>query len=61
MFFVWNSIGTFFSILNIFNMTKNLIHICECILWLNIFPLISSVPQSDSGAESYVSLKLVGS
>jgi hypothetical protein len=61
VFLVWNATGTFFSILNIFNMPRNLIQLWECLLWFNIFPLTTPVPQSDSGAESYGSLKLDGS
>jgi hypothetical protein len=61
MFLVWNAIGTFFFILNTFSMPRNLIQIWDCLLWFNIFLLTSLVPQSDSEAESYGSLKLVGS
>jgi hypothetical protein len=61
VFLVSNATSTFFSILNTFNMPKNLIEIWDCLLWFNIFPLTSPVPQSDSGVESYGSLKLVGS
>jgi hypothetical protein len=61
VFLVWNVTGTLFSILNTFNMPINLIELCDCLLWLNSFPLTAPVPQSDSGAESYGSLKLVGS
>jgi hypothetical protein len=58
---VWNVTGTLFSILNTFNMPINLIHIWECILWFNIFPLTTPVLQSDFGVEIYGPLKLVGS
>jgi hypothetical protein len=61
VFLVWNATGTFFAILNIFNMPRNLIQLWDCLLWLNSFPLTSLAPQFDSGAESYGSLKLVGS
>jgi hypothetical protein len=61
VFLVWNVTGTFFAILNTFSMPRNLIQLWDCILWLNRFPLTSLVPHSDSGAESYGSLKLAGS
>jgi hypothetical protein len=61
VFLVWNVIGTFFSILNFFNMLRYLIHLLDCLLWFNIFPLTSPAPQSDFRVESYGSLKLVGS
>ena len=61
MFLVWNATGTFFSILDIFNMPKNLIKIQDSLIWFNGFALSSPTLQSDSGAESYGSSKLVGS
>jgi hypothetical protein len=61
MFLIWNDTCAFISILNIFNIPRILIHIYYCLLWFNIFPLTSPVTQSDSGAESYGPLKLVGS
>jgi hypothetical protein len=61
MFLILNDTGTFFAILNIFNMPRNLIHLWYCLLWFNISPLTSPSPQSDFGVESYGSLKLVGS
>jgi hypothetical protein len=60
VFLVWNATGTLFAILKNFNMPKNLIQIWECLLWFNKFPLTTLAPQSNSGAESYGSLKLVG-
>jgi hypothetical protein len=61
VFLVWNATGTFFSILNIFIMPRNLIHIWECLLCFHIFPLTALALPSGSGAESYGSLKLDGS
>jgi hypothetical protein len=61
VFLVWNVTGTLFSILNTFNMPKNLIELYDFLLCLNIFPSTSLAPQSDSRAESYGPLKLVGS
>jgi hypothetical protein len=60
VFLVWNDTCTLFSILNIFNKPKNLIHIWDYILWFNSFLLTSPAPQSDFEEESYGSLKLVG-
>ena len=41
-------------------MPRNLIHLWDCLLMLNILPLTTPTPQSDPGAKRYGSWKLDG-